>query len=549
MDHRRSRNLPLVDLRPDAAPYELSLFGNEIGSEQCRQNHDAKRRPNPDPCPDQIEQRNFGDRDHQESKEEPGSDAHDRRVDGGTSSVDGRPSGPCHPRPTLTTMETRDLPSVDALALQFEADSPLPWAVIVQVCQKAVDDARASILAGQDADPSTDASRTLSNIEAARPQMVINATGVLLHTNLGRAVLNTAVADLAGAAAASAGNVEIDIRSGRRSSRSAYLRTLLPTVTGAEDGFAVNNNAGALLLALASVAGDGARVAVSRGELIEIGGSFRLPDLMAASGATLVEVGTTNRTRPADYEAVAGSVDAILKVHPSNYRVEGFSEDVSYAELSALARAAAVPFIADVGSGLIDENAPWLSNEDRSWLAGEPGVKQTVAAGADLVLFSGDKLFGGPQAGIIVGTREAIERATRHPVARAVRLDGPALTALAATLEMYADQRVLEIPFWAMASSSITDIEARATEVLAGTVGATIKDGQSLPGAGSVPGATIPTKLIVLPGSADAVYSELANHDPPIIARRRDTTAVIDLRSVLPTDDTHIAAAVRALLL
>jgi L-seryl-tRNA(Ser) seleniumtransferase len=549
MDHRRSRNLPLVDLRPDAAPYELSLFGNEIGSEQCRQNHDAKRRPNPDPCPDQIEQRNFGDRDHQESKEEPGSDAHDRRVDGGTSSVDGRPSGPCHPRPTLTTMETRDLPSVDALALQFEADSPLPWAVIVQVCQKAVDDARASILAGQDADPSTDASRTLSNIEAARPQMVINATGVLLHTNLGRAVLNTAVADLAGAAAASAGNVEIDIRSGRRSSRSAYLRTLLPTVTGAEDGFAVNNNAGALLLALASVAGNGARVAVSRGELIEIGGSFRLPDLMAASGATLVEVGTTNRTRPADYEAVAGSVDAILKVHPSNYRVEGFSEDVSYAELSALARAAAVPFIADVGSGLIDENAPWLSNEDRSWLAGEPGVKQTVAAGADLVLFSGDKLFGGPQAGIIVGTREAIERATRHPVARAVRLDGPALTALAATLEMYADQRVLEIPFWAMASSSITDIEARATEVLAGTVGATIKDGQSLPGAGSVPGATIPTKLIVLPGSADAVYSELANHDPPIIARRRDTTAVIDLRSVLPTDDTHIAAAVRALLL
>jgi L-seryl-tRNA(Ser) seleniumtransferase len=549
MDHRRSRNLPLVDLRPDAAPYELSLFGNEIGSEQCRQNHDAKRRPNPDPCPDQIEQRNFGDRDHQESKEEPGSDAHDRRVDGGTSSVDGRPSGPCHPRPTLTTMETRDLPSVDALALQFEADSPLPWAVIVQVCQKAVDDARASILAGQDADPSTDASRTLSNIEAARPQMVINATGVLLHTNLGRAVLNRAVADLAGAAAASAGNVEIDIRSGRRSSRSAYLRTLLPTVTGAEDGFAVNNNAGALLLALASVAGDGARVAVSRGELIEIGGSFRLPDLMAASGATLVEVGTTNRTRPADYEAVAGSVDAILKVHPSNYRVEGFSEDVSYAELSALARVAAVPFIADVGSGLIDENAPWLSNGDRSWLAGEPGVRQTVTAGADLVLFSGDKLFGGPQAGIIVGTREAIERATRHPVARAVRLDGPALTALAATLEMYADQRVLEIPFWAMASSSITDIEARATEVLAGTVGATIKDGQSLPGAGSVPGATIPTKLIVLPGSADAVYSELANHDPPIIARRRDTTAVIDLRSVLPTDDTHIAAAVRALLL
>ncbi len=446
-------------------------------------------------------------------------------------------------------METRDLPSVDALALEFESDSPLPWAVIVHVCQEAVDDARASILAGQDADPSEAASQKLSNIEAARPRMVINATGVLLHTNLGRAVLNTDVAYLAGVAAASAGNVEIDIRSGRRSSRSDYLRTLLPTVTGAEDGFAVNNNAGALLLALASVAGRGGRVAVSRGELIEIGGSFRLPELMAASGATLVEVGTTNRTRLADYEAVANSVDAILKVHPSNYRVEGFREDVSYTDLSALARTAAIPFIADVGSGLIDEAAPWLTNGDRSWLVDEPGVRQTVSAGVDLVLFSGDKLFGGPQSGIIVGRTDAVERAARHPIARAVRLDGPALTAVSATLEMYADQRVLEIPFWAMASLSVADIEARAREVLAGIDGAAIRDGQSLPGAGSVPGATIPTKLIVLSGSADAVYSELASHDPPIIARRRDTTAVIDLRSVLPADDAHVADAIQALLL
>jgi len=446
-------------------------------------------------------------------------------------------------------METRDLPKVDALALAIGADSPLPLAVIVQVCQTAVDDARASILAGQDADPSAAASRALSNIEAARPRVVINATGVLLHTNLGRALLNTDIANLAGVAAASAGNVEIDIRSGRRSSRSDYLRTLLPTVTGAEDGVAVNNNAGALLLALASVAGQGGRVAVSRGELIEIGGSFRLPDLMAASGATLVEVGTTNRTRLADYEAVTDSVDAILKVHPSNYRVEGFQEDVSYTDLSALARVAAIPFIADVGSGLIDEAAPWLANGDRSWLADEPGVRQTVSAGADLVLFSGDKLFGGPQSGIIVGRTDAVERAVKHPIARAVRLDGPALTAVAATLEMYADQRVLEIPFWAMASLSIADIEARVKGVLAGTEGATVRDGQSLPGAGSVPGATIPTKLIALPGSADAVYSELASHDPAIIARRHDTTAVIDLRSVLPADDAHIANAIQALLL
>lgn len=549
MNHRRRRNLPLVDFRSDAAPYEFPLFRDEIGPEQSGQDHDSERRPDPYPGPDQIEQCDLSDRHQEESEKEPGTDAHGRRVGGGASTPAGRPSDPCRLRSTLAAMETRDLPSVDALALEFEADSPLPWAVIVQVCQEAVDNARASILAGQDSDPSAAASQALSNIEAARPRVVINATGVLLHTNLGRAILNTDVATLAGTSAASAGNVEIDIRTGRRSSRSDYLRVLLPTVTGAEDGFAVNNNAGALLLALASVAGRGGRVAVSRGELIEIGGSFRLPDLMAASGATLVEVGTTNRTRLADYEAVADSVDAILKVHPSNYRVEGFREDVAYADLSALARVAAIPFIADVGSGLIDEAAPWLTNGDRSWLADEPGVRQTVTAGADLVLFSGDKLFGGPQSGIIVGRTDAVERAAKHPIARAVRLDGPAIAAVAATLEMYADQKVLEIPFWAMASLNTTDIEARAKGVLEGTEGATIRDGQSLPGAGSVPGATIPTKLIVLPGSADAVYSELAGHNPPIIARRRDTTAVIDLRSVLPADDAHVANAIQALLL
>jgi L-seryl-tRNA(Ser) seleniumtransferase len=446
-------------------------------------------------------------------------------------------------------MEMRDLPSVDSLADDVAEQTDLSRAVIVHACQEAIDSARAEIDRGQDADPAGIAHQIVMDIEAARSRTVINATGVLLHTNLGRAPLNVDIATMAGAAAASAGNVEIDIRSGRRSSRSAYLRTLLPIVTGAEDGVAVNNNAGALLLTLASVAGHGGRVAVSRGELIEIGGSFRLPDLMAASGATLVEIGTTNRTRPADYEAVADSVDAILKVHPSNYRVEGFQEEVAYAELSEIAHTADIPLIADVGSGLIDETAPWLASHDKSWLTGEPGVIQTVASGADLVLFSGDKLFGGPQSGIIVGTRDAVERVAKHPVARAVRLDGATIAAVAATLEMYADQRVLEIPFWAMASLSTEAIEARATAVLKGTDGAAIVDGLSLPGAGSVPGTAIPTRLIVLPGQADSVYAELARHEPPIIARRRDTSAVIDLRSVLPIDDAHVANALRTLLI
>jgi L-seryl-tRNA(Ser) seleniumtransferase len=296
------------------------------------------------------------------------------------------------------------------------------------------------------------------------------------------------------------------------------------------------------------VAGDGGRVAVSRGELIEIGGSFRLPDLMAASGATLVEVGTTNRTRLSDYEKVADSVDAILKVHPSNYRVEGFKEETSYADLSSLAHANEIPFIADVGSGLIDETAPWLAAQDRAWLAGEPGVKQTVAAGADLVLFSGDKLLGGPQGGILVGMANAVRAAQDHPIARAVRLDGPAIAAICAVLEMYADQRVLDIPFWAMASLTSDDIDLRANEVLSGTTRAVIVDGASIPGAGSVPGATIPTRLIKLPGSAETAYTELARHDPPIISSRRDGSTVIDLRSVLPTDDALVADAVRKLL-
>ena len=445
-------------------------------------------------------------------------------------------------------MDVHDLPSVDALTKSVGGSTDLPRSIVVHVCQDAIDTAREAIQRGDAGDPSAIASQALGDIEAARPRSVINATGVLLHTNLGRAPLNADVAGLAGNAAASAGNVELDVRTGRRSSRSAYLRTLLPIVTGAEDGFAVNNNAGALLLALASVAGGGGRVAVSRGELIEIGGSFRLPDLMAASGAKLVEVGTTNRTRIADYGEVADSVDAILKVHPSNYRVEGFQEEASYADLATLSHASGIPFIADVGSGLIDETAPWLTTGDRTWLSHEPGVRQTITSGADLVLFSGDKLLGGPQAGMVVGTADAVQGAAQHPIARAVRLDGSTIAAVAGTLEMYADHRVLDIPFWGMASLTPDEIETRARAVLHGTTGADIIDGRSLPGAGSVPGATIPTRLIELPGSADAMYSELAFHDPPIISSRRDTSAVIDLRSVLPSDDPHIADAVRGLL-
>jgi L-seryl-tRNA(Ser) seleniumtransferase len=553
VNDRGRRDLAPGHLGPDAPPYESALIGDEVRSKHCGGDNDAERWPDADPGPDVIEQDDLDHRHDEESDEQPRANAHEENVVRPTTN-DCRLTAVhescvvCRVSYYFARMELRDLPSVDALSAKVGNSTDLPRALVISVCQEAIDVARDAIQAGGGADAGTIATERLADIEAGRPRSVINATGVLLHTNLGRAPMHRAVSDVAAGIASTASNVEIDLRTGRRSSRSAYLRTLLPLVTGAEDGFAVNNNAGALLLSLASVAGSGGRVAVSRGELIEIGGSFRLPDLMAASGATLVEVGTTNRTRLSDYEAVAGSVEAILKVHPSNYRVEGFQEEASYADLAGLAQANNIPLIADVGSGLVDEDAPWLGDGYRGWLADEPGVSQTVASGADLVLFSGDKLFGGPQAGIVVGTFGAVERAAKHPIARAVRLDGSAIAAVAATLQMYADQQVLDIPFWAMASASVEDIDARVKAVLEGTSDARIIDGESLPGAGSVPGATIPTRLITLPGAADTTWTALARHDPPVIASRRDMSTLIDLRSVLPEDDDHVTSAIQAVL-
>lgn len=445
-------------------------------------------------------------------------------------------------------MDLSDLPAIDALALQLAPRYDVPTAVTMHVCQRAVALARAAIQDGAEADPVGMAESMLADIAAGRPRSVINATGVLLHTNLGRAPLAPDVTARAATIARSASNVEIDIRTGRRSKRHDYLGTLLPVVTRAEAGFAVNNNAGALLLALASVAGSGGKVAVSRGELIEIGGSFRLPDLMSASGAELVEVGTTNRTRPADYAAVADRVDAILKVHPSNYRIDGFQEEATYRELAAIAQENEIPLVADVGSGLIDEAAPWLGTGDRSWLADEPGVVQTVESGADLVLFSGDKLLGGPQCGVLVGRKEAVDRAKRHPIARAVRLDGPTIAAVADTFEMYADNTVTDIPFWAMAAATVSDVEERAVSVIDGlSTTIDIVDGESLPGAGSVPGATIATKLIQIRGNADITWQTLATSPLPVIATRREDSVFLDMRSVLTDQDDAVRHALERL--
>ena len=445
-------------------------------------------------------------------------------------------------------MTVRDLPSVDALAADQATSFDLPHPVVVEVCRSAIDKAREEILAGSPADPSEIAQSQLQLISDARARTVVNATGVLLNTNLGRAIVPAEAADAAHAASTSAGNVEVDLRTGRRSSRHTYLRGALGTLTGAEAGLAVNNNAGALLLSLAAVAGGGGKVAVSRGELIEIGGSFRLPELMRASGAELVEVGTTNRTRLRDFEAVADDVDAILKVHPSNYRIEGFHEDAVAGELATLAGERGVPFLFDVGSGLVDEQAPWLGDAPRAWLADEPGVKQSIDLGADLVMFSGDKLFGGPQAGIIVGKESWIDRVAAHPIARAVRLDGTRLASLAAVVDLYLEADVLSIPFWQMASAPVAEIDRRSEAVTVGIEGVTIADGASLPGAGSVPGATIPTRTIRVDGDPDAMWADLAACDPPVIATRRDGALWLDLRSVPPSQDGAVRSALETTL-
>ncbi len=317
-------------------------------------------------------------------------------------------------------MDPRDLPSVDALAGDLAGDFDLPRPLVVTVSRQAIDEARADLQAGSLADPVAIATSRLRALSTARLRGVVNATGVLLHTNLGRAP--TIGDDIPGFS-----NLEFDLVTGARGRRSTYLNALIASTVGSEAALVVNNNAGALYLALAALAGRDGRVAVSRGEMIEIGGSFRLPDLISASGVHLVEVGTTNRTRASDFTDAPGSVEAVLKVHPSNYRVEGFTEEVSFADMATVAEAIGAPYIADVGSGLLDTAVPWIAGNPPAWLAGEPGVRQTLEQGAAVVLFSGDKLLGGPQAGIAAGSREMIDRMAKHPIARALRINSPTI--------------------------------------------------------------------------------------------------------------------------
>jgi L-seryl-tRNA(Ser) seleniumtransferase len=376
---------------------------------------------------------------------------------------------------------------------------------------------------------------------------VINATGVIVHTNLGRAPLAAAAAARVAAIAGGYGNLEYDLETGRRGSRDVHAERLLRRLTGAGAAVVVNNNAAATLLMLAALAA-GREVVVSRGELVEIGGGFRVPDVMAQSGAVLREVGTTNRTRAADYAAAIGERTAlILRVHPSNFRIEGFTERPGLAELVDLGRRLGVPVAEDLGSGNLLPAGPG---------AAEPPVADSVRAGADVVCFSGDKMLGGPQAGIVVGTAARLERIRRHPLMRALRADKMTYAALEATLVEYASGRAGEtVPVRRMIALAPEAIEARARRIaerLAGGDGwhATIVDGFSTIGGGSAPGSALPTRLLALAQEgtgADTLEGRLRRLSPPVIARIEHDAVVLDLRTVLPEEDEELGQILRGL--
>jgi L-seryl-tRNA(Ser) seleniumtransferase len=408
-------------------------------------------------------------------------------------------------------------PSVDRLARSI-ADVDLPQPLLV-------DAARAAIAAG---DPSSARSRA-ETVRRALLQPVVNATGVLLHTNLGRAPLAVRTRP------ATYTNLELDLATGRRGDRSSHAGALLARLCGAEAALVVNNGAAAVLLVCAALA---ARrpVLVSRGELVEIGGAFRVPDVLRQSGAKLVEVGTTNRTRRGDYETALAehpTTALVLKVHQSNYRIVGFTEAVAVDALAELGPPVAV----DIGSGLLDAATPWLAGGPPAWLRDEPAAVQTLAAGAALVTFSGDKLLGGPQAGIIAGRADLVRRCARHPLARALRPGGLVLAALQDVGRSYLDRTAGEaVPLWRMATIPVDTLRERAAALGVGEVVTC----ESVPGGGSLPGLTIPSAGVAVDGD---VTTALRAAEPPVIARVAEGRTICDLRTVDPADDAHVAKA------
>src|SRR6266403_3551513 len=456
----------------------------------------------------------------------------------------------------------RQIPSVDELlaqprlaALAQRVDREL----LVEITRTVLADLRGRIAGeGTAAVTALDSSaleeRIASMVEgvlASSLEPVINATGVILHTNLGRAPLSGAAVEEIRHSATSYSNLEYDLEAGARGKRDVHVGELLERLTGAEAAIVVNNCAAAVLLVLAGLA-KGGEVIVSRGELIEIGDGFRIPEIMAQSGAVLREVGTTNRTRIVDYEnAITDKTQLLLRVHPSNFQISGFTEKPTVAELVALSRRANLPLIGDLGSGcLVDLSQYGIS---------EPTVRQSVEAGISVVLFSGDKMLGGPQAGIIAGKKELVQKVRRHPLFRALRVDKLTIAAMEATLHAYLRGAWQEIPALRMMQMSFEEISAR-TDAFYRTLSAKIAkadaeveitDGRSLVGGGSTPAQSLPTRVIGFASarhSASELEVRLRTGATPVVARIEEERLLIDLRTVFPEQEAALAEALAQVL-
>jgi len=448
----------------------------------------------------------------------------------------------------------RRLPSVDRL-LQGEAASrwvaALGRDLVVEACREALEAERRRVLsgeayAGEEALWADVVARLQATVQPTlRP--VINASGVVIQTNLGRSPLSEATLDAMRRAGEGYSNLEYDLAAGERGSRYVHAEALLTRLTGAEAGLLVNNNAGAVLLALSALA-RGREVIISRGQLVEIGGGFRIPDVMAQSGARLVEVGTTNRTYASDYRtAITDETAALMRVHSSNFRVIGFTHQPTLDELVALAHERGLPLIDDLGSGTLLDTAPY-------GLAHEPTVQESVAAGADVVTFSGDKLLGGPQAGIIVGRADLVAQLRRHPLTRALRVDKTTIAGIQANLLHYVKgEATREVPIWRMIAATADEVAARARALIAalGEAGARCEVvlGQSMIGGGSLPEETLPTALIAVEISApsDAARA-LRLRDPAVVSRVQDDLLLLDLRTVLPREEEALIARLREVI-
>ena len=427
-------------------------------------------------------------------------------------------------------------PSVDALARELSLRHSLPHVLLVDLARRAIADTASS--PATSANPAKErADQLATDFSQSLLRDVVNATGVLLHTNLGRAPVAMQTSNRTS-------NLELDMSTGERGSRQTTVGKLLALLCGAESAIVVNNNAAAVLLVVAALA-NSRDVAVSRGESVEIGGNFRIPEVTEQSGARLVDVGTTNRTRLRDYKKAidkrGNDIALVLKVHPSNYRVTGFVEDTPVRELATLS----VPVAVDIGSGLIDNTCPWIESRAPSWLKNEPAAWQTIDDGAALVMFSGDKLFGGPQCGVIAGRANFVEACVQHPLARALRPGSTTMLAMQSLAMSYLNRSATkDIAFWKMATISSADLQSRAEKIIAATKTGEICALNSIPGAGSAPGATIDSFGIVIDGD---YLTKFRMNATPIIARVRDNKTFLDLRTIQPEDDEIVIRALQRL--